>query len=476
MPRFRLAAILIILSISLVSAADRPNIIFFIADDIGWEDIACYGSTVVKTPHFDALAARGIRFSNAYVTASSCSPSRCSIITGRYPHNTGAPELHTKLPPDQVRFPVLLREAGYYTMLSGKNHMGEVSDAFALISKGEGPGSSEDWPRLLAERPKDQPFFAWFASTDAHRDWQIDATHPVYDPASVVVPPFLFDGPLTRQDLANYYHEISRADAALGAVVAELERQGIVGQTHIFFTADNGRPFPRCKTRLYESGIKTPLLWAGPGVTEGAVCTSLASTIDLAPTILGLAGVEISPTMQGVSLRPIAEDPRGSVRDVVFAEQNWHVYQAHQRMVRVGDFLYIKNNFPDRQALSVESDATFPAGEELWAEHDAGRLTPEQSDLFRNPRPGEELYQVSDDPYQFHDLSADPEQAGALATMRALLEEWTKATGDTVPADPTPDRALKPDGKRGGGKNPREMPGASSGADRINAPGPIRIP
>src|SRR5690606_10310916 len=104
-------------------------------DDIGWGDIGCYGNTVVKTPNIDKLAAQSLKFENVYLTASSCSPSRCSIITGRYPHNTGAPELHETLPAGQVIFPQLLKESGYYTALSGKNHMGsQVKNAFELIS------------------------------------------------------------------------------------------------------------------------------------------------------------------------------------------------------------------------------------------------------------------------------------------------------------------------------------------------------
>ena len=118
----------------------RLNFVFFIADDVSQEDLGCYGHPTIKTPHIDALAANGMRFDNAYLTISSCSPSRCSIITGRYPHNTGAPELHTKLPESQVRFPELLREAGYYTVLSGKNHMfGNKDRAFDRITGGGGP-------------------------------------------------------------------------------------------------------------------------------------------------------------------------------------------------------------------------------------------------------------------------------------------------------------------------------------------------
>ena len=157
-----------------VLGEERPNIIFFIADDVSQDDFGCYGHPSIKTPNVDRLAAIGLRFYNAYLAISSCSPSRCSTITGRYPHNTGAPELHSGLPDDQIRFPELLKEAGYYTVLSGKNHMfGNKDRAFDKITKGGGPSSSEDWVDHVRDRPKDQPFFFWFAAVDAHRAWQI---------------------------------------------------------------------------------------------------------------------------------------------------------------------------------------------------------------------------------------------------------------------------------------------------------------
>ena len=227
-----------------VAADLKPNFVFFITDDVGWNDLGCYGNSFVKTPHLDALAERGLRFTNAYLTISSCSPSRCSIITSRYPHNTGAPELHTGLAEGQPLFPELLRKAGYFTVLSGKHHMGKNADpAFGKISKGKGPGKSDDWIAILQSRPKDRPFFAWFASADAHRAWQIDDENTQYDPAEIEVPPFLYDGAATRQDLAEYYHEVSRIDSTMGKLVAELKRQKIHKNTYIIFMADNGRPF-----------------------------------------------------------------------------------------------------------------------------------------------------------------------------------------------------------------------------------------
>lgn len=467
---------------------NQPNIVFFIADDVSQEDFGCYGHPTIKTPNTDALAANGLRFDNAYLTISSCSPSRCSIITGRYPHNTGAPELHIDLPEKQVRFPELLRKAGYYTVLAGKNHMfGNKDRAFDKITRGGRPGGEEDWVAHVRNRPKDKPFFFWFASYDAHRSWQINDKAPEYDPEDVVVPPYLIDGPETRKDLAQYYHEVSRFDHYIGLVAEELKKQKVLDNTMIVIAADNGRPFPRCKTRLYDSGIKTPWVVHYPRmIRDSAVTDSLVSSIDLSATCLELAGIEKPECIQGQSFVPILKNPDKEVRQIVFSEHNWHVYKAHERMVRFGDFLYIKNNYPNQQNLCYESDNHYPAGAELWKAHAAGKTTSEQQQVFANPCPQEELYNVREDPDQLTNLAENPEYKKILDKARTLLSDWTEQTGDTIPENPTPNRhappriedgKIIPKGKRKGRQNPHaELPGEAKNATRMNDPGPVRLP
>ena len=451
-----------------------PNFIFFLTDDISFSDIGCYGNDFVHTPHIDRMAAGGLVFDNACLTASSCSPTRCSIITSRYPHNTGAPELHTPLPGNQVMFPELLRQAGYYTVLSGKNHMGGVVErAFDTITGGGGPGHEQHWIPLLQDRPRDKPFFCWFASVDAHRPWQFDSTAVRYDPDSVKVPPMLYDGPETRQDLAGFYHEVSRTDYYLGEIIKELERQGIADQTYIVYCGDNGRPFPRCKVRLYESGIKPPFIVTGPGVKKGRT-GALVSVIDIGPTLLELAHVPRHPRMQGVSFKKILEEPASATRDFAFAEHNWHVYQGHERMVRFGDWMYIRNWFPDRRVMCVESAPVFPAGKELWEAYEEGRTRPEQEDIFQVSRPEEELYHVADDPFQFDNLAGKQAYLDTLSFMREVMNCWVSETGDHVPDPITPDRETLDrdqyeDFQRG------EMAGARFGADTVTRTGPVYL-
>ena len=208
----RIGCILIALAVTASRAADRPNAILIIGDDISWDDFGCYGNASARTPHIDRLARNGVLFTNAYLTASSCSPSRSSIATGRYPHNNGAAsELHRPIASNIPRFPALLREKGYYTVLSGKNHMSQekppagvapLAEPFEVVDAGQvegNHGAHGKWVEHLQMRPKDRPFFFWFASLDAHRAWDADsewdesAYGPKHDPAKVKVPPFLVD-------------------------------------------------------------------------------------------------------------------------------------------------------------------------------------------------------------------------------------------------------------------------------------------
>jgi arylsulfatase len=289
----------------------------------------------------------------------------------------------------------------------------------------------------------------------------------------------------TREDLTGYYHEVSRFDHFIGLVTAELKQQGVLDDTLIIIAADNGRPFPRCKSRLYDSGIKTPWVVRYPRLIQTpSVSKSLISVIDLSATCLELAGIDQPECIQGRSFVPILKDPNAEVRELVFSEHNWHVYKNHERMVRFGDFVYIKNNYTDQPNLCYESDTHFPAGEALWEAQAAGRTTAQQQQVFANPSPSEELYRLSNDGHQLTDLATNSDYAEPLAKARRLLSIWTWQTGDTIPENPTPHRHAPPRIENGkiipAGipkvRNPHaEMPGAAKNATKINHPGPLRL-
>lgn len=400
--------------------APRPNIVLIIADDLSWDDLGAYGHPTLRTPNIDRMAREGLRFDRAYVTASSCSPSRASLITGRYPHSTDAEQLHWPLPAAQTTFVDALRKAGYWTAAAGKWHLGEdAKKRFDLVRepepKGDGSGC-ENWVRTLKERPKDRPFFLWLASIDPHRDYGTT----FFKTEDVVVPDFLPDTPEVRKDFAAYYTEIERLDRYVGDVLKELP-----DNTLVLFLSDNGRPFPRCKTTLYDSGIRTPLIARWPERIEPGVCGSLVSTVDVAPTLLSLAAVEAPPTLEGRSFVPLLDNPGTSIREYVFAEKNWHDYEDRSRAARSLKYKYVRNDYPDLP------------------------MTP-SADIVRSPtygamkgvegkRPEEELYDLENDPHERENLADDSRYRRILERMQDALEGWEASTKDVKPAARTPD-------------------------------------
>ena len=480
-----------------VRAQERPNVILIIGDDISWDDFGCYGNAAARTPHIDRLAQNGAIFTSAFLTASSCSPSRSSIATGRYPHNNGAAsELHRPIAANLPRFPSLLRAQGYHTALSGKNHMTQEkppagvapqAEPFEVVDAGQvegNHGAHGKWIEHLAKRPKDRPFFFWFASLDAHRAWdgdsEWDATTygPKHDPAKVRVPPFLVDNAETRADLASHANEVTRLDHFVGRVVAELGRQGLLRNTLLLITADNGRPFPRGKTRLHDSGMKTPLVahWPAGIRQNGAARASLVSAIDLAPTILDVAGVKPPETFQGVSLRPLLADPAARARRFAFSEHNWHDYAANARAVRDGEYLYIVNFQPDAPWQGPADSVRSPSHAALQAAEAAGTLSAAQRDVFLSPRPREELYHNAGDPDQLKNLADAPAHASALQRLRDVMQKWRDDTADSVPANPSVDAFDRKSGRRLFGAQDTSYHRTPAGADRhahlVNKPGP----
>lgn len=456
---------------------ERPNFIIIIGDDISWNDLGCYGHPTVKSPNIDQLAKEGIKFTNAFLTASSCSPSRCSIISGRYPHNTGAAELHTPLPAGMPTLPGELKKSGYYTVSAGKWHLGKDAkvDFNMVVEKGNGNGGEEQWIRVMKERPKDKPFFFWFAALDAHRIWHADDFGTPHDPANSVIPPYLVDAEGTRKDLASYYNEIQRMDYYVGEVKKELLTQGVLKNTLIIVMADNGRPFPRSKTRVYDSGMKTPFVisWPEGQQGNGMETNSLVSVIDIAPTFLELAGVEIGQTFQGISFAKTINNPSTEHRNYVFAEHNWHDYEAHERMVRTKHFMYLVNNRPQFSNHGPADSNKSASYADLKDVRDEGKLNAAQADVFLAPRPYEELFDCLQDAQQLSNVASNDRYREVLDDLRAVMYQWINETGDDVPKILTPAWYHTETGKPLDIERVRgEMPGTKTKATENNNKGP----
>lgn len=459
-----------------------PNIIVFIADDVSWNDFGCYGNSDVNTPNIDALASEGLKFNNAFLTASSCSPSRISILTGRYPHNTGACELHTDPELDLPGIADVLKENGYYCAQAGKWHAGELlkSGFDTLMLKIEMNGGEENWLKLLQNRPSDKPFFLWLASIDAHRDWGENQFSGTHHPDKITPPPYLVNDSATKSDLAAYYDEIYRFDHYIGMLTTELEKQNILDNTLIIVMADNGRPFPGCKTRVYKRGMQTPFVvyWKKTEKNKGKSSQALISSIDIAPTLLDVAGISDIPVeFQGKSFREILFYPELPFRKYAFAEHNWHDYEAHERMVRTPEHMYVLNSRPAFSNQGPADAVSSPAFASLLAGKEIAILTEKQQEVFLSPRPAEELYDCIREEILFTNRIDDTGYNSIAAELRNVLQTWMEETGDNVPDSLTKDWYHRELGialtespyfqVRG------EMPGKSNHAAKNNNPGPF---
>jgi N-sulfoglucosamine sulfohydrolase len=414
----------------------------------------------------ESAVARGLRFQHAYLTTNSCSPSRASILTGRYPHNTGAEQLHWPLPDDSWTFAAELQRLGYYTAAAGKWHLGdavrdhfdriyEASTAgFVLPSGKDGgprrmvaaqPSGCEDWEQALNDCPADRPFFLWLAALDPHREYTDGALEPPHTTEDVIVPPHLPDTPAVREDLRLYYDEIGRLDKYVGQVMQQLRDRGVAEDTLVLFISDNGRPFPRDKTTLYDGGIRTPWIVQWPAkVSPGQTTAALVSAVDIAPTFLELAesGADTrdrSNLLKGVSFADVLINPATGHRQFAFAEDHWHDYEDHARSVMTTRFKLIRNDYVDLPQTPSADAGRGLSWQAMLQLEQQGQLTATQRACLIAPRARWELYDLQRDPGELSNRFDDPAYATIARQLQTALSEWARETGDYLPSRRTPD-------------------------------------
>ena len=412
-------------------AQQHPNILVFIADDASWSDFGTYGNPHVRTPNLDGLAAAGVVFDRAFLTTASCSPSRISILSGRYPHATGAEDLHSPLPAGVELLPGLLAQGGYTTGHMRKTHYGpEGERQFDWYAE-------ETWEALpdFLDAAAERPFFLWVGFRDPHRPYAPGAVDPPHDPAEVAVPPYLVDDAATRTDLALYYDEIARMDGEIGRMLAEVDRRGLRENTLVVFLSDNGMPFPRAKATAYDAGIRTPLIVSWPGITPaGTRYPGLTSVIDLAPTLLEAAGASAPESFHGTSFIAALRDQATPGREYVFAERNWHNCDEHIRAVRGPRYKLIRNAYTELPLCTPADASRSPSWYSLTAAREAGELTPAQARLFEAPRPVIEVYDLEADPHELVNLAGRPEVEAIARQLSGVLDAWIERTEDFPPS------------------------------------------
>lgn len=415
---------------------DRPNILWLSVEDLS-PRLGAYGDPIARTPTIDRLATEGMRFTNAYVTLPICAPARSAIITGMYQNAIGTMHMRTTenraealpgpylaVPPHYVKaFPEYLRAAGYYTTNNAKTDY-QFGTPFTIWDESSRQAHWRNRP------DPEQPFFAVFNFTGTHESqvWEDSPSRRgkplVTDPASVEVPPYYPDTPAVRADLARHYDNIADLDAWVANLLRQLEEDGLLENTIVFFWTDHGDGLPRGKRALYDTGLHVPLIVRWPGrLQPGSTNDELVSLIDLAPTVLAMAGVPAPTHLQG---RVIVGPRKGPEPEYVFAGVD-RVDMSYDmvRAARDRRFKYIRNFYPDRPYVDFvayrNNSATM---QELLRLHAADALTGPQRLWMADRRPPEELYDTESDPHEIRNLADDPGHRERLQQMREAVDEW----------------------------------------------------
>ncbi|MEZ4699939.1 MAG: sulfatase-like hydrolase/transferase [Rhodothermales bacterium] len=470
--------------------AETPplNVVWISVEDMS-PRLAAYGDTLAKTPNIDRLAREGERYAHAYSISGVCAPSRAALITGMYPTTIGAQHMRTlartadiakitdpellaipvyeAVPPPEVRcFPEYLRAAGYYTT----NNVKEDYQFRRPITAWDESSRTAHWRN---RRDPDQPFFAVFNFTTTHESqiWSRDDEPLRVDPAAVPLPPYYPDTPIVRRDIARHYSNIELMDAQVGQVLRELEEDGLMDRTVVFFFSDHGDGMPRMKRWVYDSGLRVPLIIRWPdGRHAGAVNDRMVSFVDFAPSMLSLLGLDVPAHLQGI---PFLGDRAGPERAHVFAARDrMDPAIDNVRAVRDRRFKYIRNYMPERPYVQfLPYRDRMGIMQELHRLHAEGQLDAVQSLWFRETKPREELYDTEADPHEIVNLAGDPAYADKLAELRAEHERWKAETRDIglLPETELVKRMWPPDGVQPATQPPVATPDAGGGVTLASA-------
>ncbi|GHB86774.1 sulfatase family protein [Persicitalea jodogahamensis] len=441
------------------SRSATPNILLILSDDHSVPFLGIYGNKDLKTPHLDGLARRGVLFQRAYTAAPQCVPSRASILTGRNVVDIRMSRFSAPLPRQAPTIPEFLASQNYYSGICGRPYHLDGSEkkpeeTVAAFEKynlvtfpnrvdylNSGPDDKVlgQFKEFLNQVPNKKPFFMWMNFSDPHRPFTADAFEP--GPKSLEVPKGMPDTEEVRKDLAQHYGEIMRLDKHVGEVLRELENRNIAQNTIVIFMGDNGAALLRGKGTLYDVGLHVPLIVAGPGVEKGISTDAMVSGIDIAPTILALAGGAKPAEMTGQSFLPALKGERYDGHEYVFAARVPHssglpvntAYFDLSRTVFNKKYKLIYNALWQLPYSPVDFGG-HPMWKDLQGRKQGGKLEEKFSRvLFSNPRSMFVLYDLEKDPYEMNNLSGQTDYAETEHRLKAKLHEWMIVSQDYLP-------------------------------------------
>lgn len=448
-----LLSILLTLSFSCKDKAENvnhdiqslPNIIWLVAEDQSPDWFPMYGDSIQSLPNLESLSHDGIVFTNAVAPVPVCAPARSAIITGMYPTTLGTHNMRTynayakgqnepsigipsysPLVPDDVKmFTEYLRIIGYYTSNGPKEDYN--------FEKLEAAWSDSSKEHHWRNRKSGQPFFSVFNFSVCHESqvWARTNDTLYVNPEEIKVPPYFPDTDVVRHDLAVNYSNLKRLDRQIGKILNQLKSDGLYENSYIFFYGDHGGPFPRYKRALYDTGLKVPMVIKFPANKgAGTVDDRMFSFIDLAPTVLSLAGIEPTKVMQGVAQFGTFET-KNKPKVTFHSSDRFDAVYDRLRAVRSSRFKYIKNfNTNLSRALPIAYREQMGIMKELRRLNSTNQLTEITSTWMQPDKPNEEFYDLEKDPKELHNLSKVPEYKDSIDHYRNILNQWILETKD----------------------------------------------
>ena len=467
----------IFLSVVLVGSAlakDQFNVVFITLDDMNRDSIGVYGSKVPgTTPHIDKLASEGLRFEHGHVTIAICQPTRAVWMTGRYPHNSGALGFNV-INKGVPTLPETLRENGFHTGILGKTEhvVPSRKDAFAYRrdrSEMVNGRSQELYGEFAAEflkqaKSKEKPFFLMVNAHDPHRPFDnrvkadkrnlkptefieigkkvkrrrpkygdYPAPSRIYHPEEIVVPGFLPDLPKIREEIAQYYSSVSRADDVVGRVLAELDKAGVRENTLVMLKSDHGIAVPFAKTNVWRHSTITPWIvrWPGTVTPNSKDEKHLIAGVDFAPTILDALGIEPMEGMDGRSFLPLLKGETQCNREYVFTHINSIASgrQYPMRSVQSQRYGIIWNGWSDGQTTFKNESMSGYTWRALAAaaEEDPVLAKRAKHYLYRCTL---EFYDYEKDPDALNNLIDDSGHQEIIQTHLEKLLQLMEETGD----------------------------------------------
>ena len=446
---------------------EKPNFVIVLADDISADSFGCFGSpNPHTTPHIDKLAASGIRFKNMFVSEAMCAPARAELYTGLMPQRNGTFRNHKSSNPDIKSMVHYLNDLGYRVGLAGKKHIGpgkvypfENIDGICGKATEVNP-NPDDWSGVqnFINRDPEEPFCIVIGSIHAHSPWTVGDTK-LWKEEDIVLPPNLVDTPKIRSLYLRYLAEVREFDRQVGDTVEVLKKTQQLDHTILIVLDENGAGMPGGKWTVFDWGVRSAFVIKCPDSWEANFETdAIAQYCDIVPTLIDAAGGTPLADLDGMSLMPLIRGETRTHRDRAYFLFNNRVHPDKPdthfsiRAVTDGKYKFIWNLTPQNlysvnvttcdlsgSVRPIDSSQIYPSMiDQMESDPHAQAMV----DRIRS-RPRHQLYNLTVDPYELHNLAGNPEHVQRVKQFKGDLRNWMKEQGDDGHLNPQGMQVIK---------------------------------